>query len=191
MQITRPIATLSSPKRTKGADLSALVQTCTTVPDTEDLAVLRDSTRVTVKALRIGISALIIGMTRPIATAKRVAVIAGKNVESSCVALNTFLSIRQIVGHAHIYPARIDGMTKARACVNIMQTKPLQLRPSMRITPVSNILVSVLFISSEQISKVEIDANTNTRRPKIWLRKPIAREYLLIFSSSGLAFATS
>lgn len=65
--------THSEPKTKKGIILTDLSSTMTTVPLRVDLAVFRLSLKVLLKARWMGITALMIGIKRPIATASRVA----------------------------------------------------------------------------------------------------------------------
>ena len=48
-----------------------------------------------------------------------------------------------------MYAEIITGRTKYVAWISIMETKPELLSPGKRITPVSNVLVSVVIMSKE------------------------------------------
>ena len=48
-----------------------------------------------------------------------------------------------------MYAKMIAGRTKHVAWIRIMDTKPELLSPSKRMTPVSNVLVSVVIMSKE------------------------------------------
>ncbi len=102
-----------------------------------------------------------VGIKRPMPTASNVANPPG-TIEIWPYArsvLNTLLKISQRVGKDDTQAHTIDGITNMTACTKIMATKPPLESPIKRITPISKVLVSVVIIKSEYISKIEITTN--------------------------------
>ena len=102
------------------------------------------------RALLIGMIALKKGIKIPIPRAYKVAFDDGKGVgwkPISSVKRSEY--IPQMHGSETMKPATSDGNTKQAACVKIIPTKPVLLRPIRRMIPMSKVFVSTEIIRSE------------------------------------------
>ena len=74
-----------------------------------------------------------------------------------------------------------EGSTNIKACVKMRQMKPPELSPSKRITPVSNVLVSIVMLRREYMRSTATMMNIISIMSKIrpMSSRPIEKIYII------------
>lgn len=80
------------------------------------------------------------------------------------------------IGKLKAKPNTIAGNTNIKACSSIIMTMPYLLSPTMRITPISNVLVSTLIMSNEYISRMDMTTKSSMIMSKMRPIKSTAYE---------------
>ena len=94
--------------------------------------------------------ALMVGITRPTNSPSDTDNQSGRIYVENCnFSPCSLLKIAHNVGITHTKAQIIDGSTNMIDYTKIMTTNPPPLRPKSLITPISNVIVSMLIISNE------------------------------------------